>query len=72
MTELDLYKRLYSKVVGDTDKILQEITEVLVSQNCGWKELNDFYNKLRQALLDAEEIYMDAEDVSPFLNTLNI
>ena len=62
MTELDLYKKMYAKVVYEVDQILQEITNVLVSQNCGWKELNDFYNKLRQVLLDAEEIYVSAED----------
>ena len=63
MTELELYKKMYSKVVGDSDQLLQEITKVLVSQNCGWKELNDFRGKLQQVLLDAEEIYVSAEDV---------
>lgn len=62
MTELDLYKKMYSTLVAQADQILQELASTLTSQNCGWKELNLFGTKLKQALLDAEEIYLYADD----------
>ena len=66
MTELDLYKKLYSKVVYEADQILQQLPKALTDPNCGQKELYDFGKKLKQALLDAEEIYVSAEDVEEY------
>ena len=62
MDELELYKKMYATVVHQADNILQELAETLKDQDCGWKELNKFGEKLKQALLDAEEIYISAED----------
>lgn len=62
MDELELYKKMYATVVYQVDDVLQELSVTLADQDCGWKELNDFGERLKQALLDAEEIYISAED----------
>ena len=62
MTELELYRKMYAKVVGEADGILQSLAGVLTKGDCGRKELIEFGERLKRALLDAEEIYMSAED----------
>ena len=62
MTELELYKKMYSKVVYEADRILQDLPKALTNPDCGRDELFKFGERLKQALLDAEEIYMSAED----------
>ena len=62
MSELALYKRMYAKVVGEADGILQDLATVLTRGDCGRNELMAFGERLKQALLDAEEIYISAED----------
>lgn len=64
MTELELYKKMYSKVVHEADQILQELPKALTNPDCGRDDLFKFGERLKQALLDAEEIYMSAEDVA--------
>ena len=63
MTELELYKKMYSKVVYEADQILQDLPKTLANPDCGRDDLFKFGERLKQALLDAEEIYMSAEDV---------
>ena len=62
MSELALYKRMYAKMVGEADGILQDLAVTLTKSDCGRKELMEFGERLKQALLDAEEIYISAED----------
>lgn len=62
MNELALYKKMYAAVVYQADSILQELADTLANPDCGWDELNEFGERLKQALLDAEEIYLSAED----------
>ena len=61
MTELELYKKMYAKVVGEADDILQSLAEALTKGDCGRKELIEFGERLKQTLLDAEEMYLDAD-----------
>ena len=62
MSELELYKKMYAVLVGHADDILQELAGKLTDQDCGREALMDFGEKLKQALLEAEEIYMSAGD----------
>ena len=61
MTELELYKKMYAEVVGEADDILQLIPAALTKDDCGRKELEEFGEKLKQALLNAEELYASTE-----------
>lgn len=56
------YQQLYAYLVGQIDETLQEIAGDLVSGDAGWKELNAVGEKLKKALLTAEEMYLDAEE----------
>ena len=58
------YDKLYSYLVGQIDDVLQLICYDLLNGQHGWDELNEVGEKLRDALLAAEEMYLDeSEDV---------
>ena len=56
------YQKLYAFLVGRVDDVLQEIADDLVRQKCGWNEMNEIGNKLKDALLTAEEMYLESEE----------
>ena len=53
------YQKLYAFLVGQIDDTLQQICENLMTGHHGWHELNAVGEKLRNALLAAEEIVLD-------------
>lgn len=56
------YQKLYSYLVGQIDDTLQLIAYDLTHGQQGFAPLNEIGLKLKQALLTAEEIYLnDAE-----------
>ena len=61
MSELELYKRMFAKVVGEVDNVLQSLPKLLIEGDCGRDVVMELGEKLKQALLDAEEMYMDAD-----------
>lgn len=54
-----VYQKLYVYLVGEIDDVLQTIAENLVDGNTGWHELNTIGERLKNALLTAEECYLD-------------
>ena len=56
------YKKLYTYLVGEVDDTLQRIAGDLVGGNPGWNELNAVGERLKSALLTAEEMYLEAEE----------
>ena len=58
------YQKLYAFLVGEMDNILQRIADDLISQKCDWHEMNEIGNRLKNALLEAEESVI-GEDESP-------
>ncbi len=57
-----IYERLYHYLVGQIDETLQIIAKDLVCGNSKWKELNAIGEKLKNALLTAEEQYLDEDE----------
>lgn len=58
-----IYNKLYAYLAGQIDETLQMIAQNLISGNTGWAEMNAIGEKLKNALLTAEEQYMnDAEN----------
>ena len=53
------YKKLYSYLVGQVDDVLQLICYDLLKGQHGREELDEIGEKLRAALLTAEEMYLD-------------
>lgn len=56
---MENYKKLYSYLVGEIDDVLQLICCDLLKGQHGFNELNEIGEKLRNALLTAEEMYLD-------------
>lgn len=59
---MDTYKRLYAFLVGQVDDTIQSICENLMAGRYGFHELNAVGEKLRDALMVAEDMYLDAEE----------
>ena len=55
------YHKLYSYLVGQVDDTIQFICDKLLKGEHGFEELNAVGEKLRDALLAAEEIYQTDE-----------
>ena len=56
------YQKLYAYLVGQIDDTLQLICYDLLKGQYGWDELNAVGEKLRDALLAAEEMYLAETD----------
>ncbi len=56
------YQKLYAYLVGQIDDTLQMIALQLQSAAPGYSELRAVGEKLKGALLTAEEMYLDAEE----------
>ena len=54
-----IYHKLYAYLAGQIDDTLQIIAQNLVDGTTGWTEMNAIGEKLKNALLTAEEQYLD-------------
>lgn len=55
------YQKLYAYLVGQVDEVLQQIAEDLMQQKADWHAMNEVGEKLKRALLTAEEMYLNEE-----------
>ena len=60
------YQKLYAYLVGQIDDTLQLICYDLLKGQHGRDEVNEIGEKLRTALLNAEEMYLDEIDAEQF------
>ena len=58
------YQKLYAFLVGQIDDTLQLICNNLIRGKHGFVELNEVGEKLKDALLSAEDMYLDETDES--------
>ena len=57
-----IHRKMYATLVGRIDTTLNFMEECLLHLSCDWNTMNQAAKQLRDALLEAEEIYLDAED----------
>lgn len=55
------YQKLYAYLVGQVDEVLQQIAEDLMQQKADWHAMSEVGEKLKRALLTAEEMYLNEE-----------
>ena len=53
------YQKLYAYLAGQIDDTLQMIAGEITKGDCGYSALNAVGDKLKHALLAAEELYLD-------------
>lgn len=58
----ELHEKMYAYLVGEVDDALEMIANNLVDGECGRDELIAVGHKLKNALLGAEEMYLEAEE----------
>lgn len=57
-----LYKKMYAKVVGEVDDAIQIIAQAILDQEYNIQKMTEIGMKLKNALLAAEDMYLDAEE----------
>ena len=57
-----IYKKMYAQLVGQVDETLQIIGNAVVFGNCDREMVKDIGNRLKDALLAAEELYVAEEE----------
>ena len=55
----EIHQKLYAYLVGQIDETLQLICDDLLNGKHGFAELNEVGERLKKALLTAEEMYLD-------------
>lgn len=60
MEQID--RKMYAALIGRIDKTLNFMEECLRHLRCDWNSMNQAAKQLREALLEAKEMYLDAED----------
>lgn len=58
----ELYKKMYATVVGEVDDTIQLIAKAILDHEYGFEKMSEIGEKLKRALLDAEDMYLDAEE----------
>ena len=58
----ELYKKMYASLVGDVDDTIQYIGNTILLGDCGKMEMTAVGNMLKEALLKAEDMYLNAEE----------
>ena len=59
---LEAYKRMYATVVGCADTSIDELEDIASQEVCDKQRILGVAGRLRLALWDAEDIYLDAEE----------
>lgn len=58
---LNLYKKMYASVVGNVDDTIAYIAKLLSKEKCGKEELVEVGKRLKEALLEAEDMYIESD-----------
>lgn len=58
----ELYKKMYATVVGEVDDTLQIICAAITDQEYTLEKMSEIGEKLRNALLTVEDMYLDADE----------
>ena len=58
----ELYKKMYANLVGDVDDTIQYIGNTILLGECGKVEMTAVGDMLKEALLKAEDMYLDVEE----------
>ena len=62
MNNQNLYQKLYATLVGRVDANISELADIASQEPCDRQRVLAVTESLRQALLEAEDMYLDADD----------
>ncbi|MCM1376791.1 MAG: hypothetical protein NC245_17080 [Muribaculum sp.] len=62
---LELYKRMYATLLGRVDAAIGELADIALLGSCDKQRVLTVAENLRQALLEVEGMYLDAEEEQP-------
>lgn len=57
-----IYQTMYATLAGRVDKTLEYVTEALLQGQCDWEHVHQIGEMLKAALLETEDMYLDAEN----------
>lgn len=58
----NIYRRMYATLVGRVDTVLDFMEERMIQQSCDRDAMQYAEECLRKALLEAEDMYLDADE----------
>ncbi len=59
---LELYKKMYATLVGRVDTSISDLVNAAMLGPCDREQVLKIAENLRQALQEAEDMYLDAEE----------
>ena len=59
---LELYKQMYATLAGRVDTSISDLAKIAMLGPCDREHVLKIAEDLRQALLEAEDMYLDAEE----------
>ena len=62
---LELYKKMYATLLGRVDAAIGELADIALLESCDRQRVLAVAEKLRQTLLEVEDMYLDAEEARP-------
>ena len=58
----NIYRKMYATLAGRVDTVLNFMEERMMQQRCDWDAMHYAEECLRKALLEAEDMYLDADE----------
>lgn len=59
---LELYKKMYATLVGRVDPSINDLINIAIQGPCGREQVLKAAEELRQALMEAEDMYLDGTE----------
>lgn len=59
---LELYKKMYATLVGRVDQSISDLLNIAIQGPCGRDQILKAAEELRQALAEAEDMYLDGTE----------
>ena len=61
-----LYQKMYATLVGRVDATVEFMEESMLRGQCDWNTMGQAAKRLREALLETEEIFMSEDELNVF------
>jgi hypothetical protein len=65
---LELYKKMYAALVVRVDRSISSLLSIAIQEPCSREQILNAAEELRQALAEAEDMYLDGTEAEQQIN----
>ena len=65
---LELYKKMYAALVVRIDRSIRSLLSIAIQEPCSREQILNAAEELRQALAEAEDMYLDGTEAEQQIN----